>query len=151
MQFDTPLGSGESVQKEYEFSYSLILFFVKSRFWLTNKRLIARKPNVLLFIPIGQDEVTYPLRSIAGIKTRTEFKFLLLCVGVILLLVGFSAIRSFGFPLLLLGVANIISAFQTVIAVGSTGGGVVAYSHVPWEGTEAKKMINELNQLIADI
>ena len=60
MQLDTALGQDETVQKEYEFSYSLLLFFLKSHFWLTNKRLIVNAPNVFLFIPTGNDTVTYP-------------------------------------------------------------------------------------------
>lgn len=151
MELDTPLGQDETVRQEYEFSYSLLLFFLKSHFWLTNKRLIVSAPNVFLFIPTGKDTATYPLRTIGGIKTKTEFKFMSLLIGVILVLIGFSAIRSFGLLLLLFGAAAIVGSLQTVIVVGSAGGGVVTYSHLPWEAASAKKMINELNQLIADI
>jgi hypothetical protein len=151
MQLDTPLGQDESVRQEYEFSYSLLLFFLKSHFWLTNKRLIVNYPNVFLFIPTGNDTVTYPLRAIGGVKTKTEFKVVSLFIGVILLLIGISAIRSFGFLLILLAVPTIIGAFRTVIVVASVGTGTVAYSHLPWEAADAKKMISDLNQLIADI
>lgn len=151
MQLDVPLGQDETVQKEYEFSVSLILFFLKSHFWLTNKRLIVNAPNVFLFIPTGNDTVTYPLRNIGGVKTKTELKFMSLLGGVVLLLIGLSTIRSIGILLILFGASTIIGAFQTAIVVGSGSGGAVRYSYVPWEATEAKKMINELNQLIADI
>jgi hypothetical protein len=151
MQLDTALGQDETVQKEYEFSYSLLLFFLKSHFWLTNKRLIVNAPNVFLFIPTGNDTVTYPLRNIGGVKTKTELKFMSLLGGVVLLLIGLSAIRSIGILLILLGASTIIGAFRTSIGVGSGSGGLVLYSYLPWEAEDAKKMINELNQLIADI
>jgi hypothetical protein len=71
--------------------------------------------------------------------------------GVVLLLIGLSAIRSIGILLILFGASTIIGAFRTVISVVSSGSGAVGYSHLPWEAAEARKMINELNQLIVDI
>ncbi|MDF5706628.1 MAG: hypothetical protein PUP90_02830 [Nostoc sp. S4] len=151
MKLDTPLGQDETIQKEYEFSYSMLLFFLKSHFWLTNKRLIVNAPNVLLVIPTGNDTVTYPLRAIGGVRTKTELKFMSLLAGVVLLLIGLSLVQSIGILLILLGVPIIIGAFQTLIVVASAGTGVVPYSHLPWEAGNAKKMIKELNQLIAEI
>jgi hypothetical protein len=151
MELDTPLGQDENVLYQHAFSYSLLFFFLKSNFWLTNKRIIVNSPNILLFIPAGNNTVTYPLRSIGGVKTKTEFKFMSLVMGVVFLLVGFGAIKSFGFLLILLAIPSIVGAFQTVIAIVSGGSGAVTYSHVPWEAAEAKQMVNELNQLVAEI
>jgi hypothetical protein len=151
MELDTPLGQDEKIYYQHKFSYSLLFFFLKSHFWLTNKRIIVNSPNLLLFIPTGNHTITYPLRSIGGVTTKTQFKFMLLLIGVILLVIGWAMIRSVGFFLILLGISSVIGAFQTVIAIGSAGTGAVTYSHVPWEAAEAKKMINELNQLVADI
>jgi hypothetical protein len=103
-----------------------------------------------LFIPTGKKTVTYPLRAIGGFKTNTQFKYKYLIAGIVLLLIGFSSIKSFGFISILLGVISIIKAFETVIVVTSAGTGQIPYSHVPWEAKEAKKMIRELNQLIVD-
>ena len=151
MQLNTPLGQDEIIQKEYEFSYSLLLFFLKSHFCITNKRLIVNAPNVFFVIPTGNDTVTYPIRNIGGVKTKTEFKFLSLLVGVALLLIGFSDISPMGILLILIGAFSLIKAFQTVIVVTSSGTGAVTYSHLPWEAGDAKKMINELNQIIVEI
>lgn len=151
MNLDIQLGENETVRNEYKFSYSLLLFFLKLRFRLTNKRLIVNAPKVFLLIPTGNDTVTYPLRTIGSVTTKTEFKFLSLLGGVVLLLIGFSNLRSIGLLLLLLGVVSLVGAFRTVIAVVSGGAGAVTYSHLPWEAGKAKKMINQLNQLIADI
>ncbi|XZF65444.1 MAG: hypothetical protein ACSI46_12510 [Gloeotrichia echinulata DVL01] len=151
MQLDVSLGQDETVHKEYEFSFSLLLFFLKSHFWLTNKRLIVNAPNVFLFIPTGNDTVTYPLRNIGGVKTKTELKFMSLLGGTVILFIGLSTIRSIGILLILFGASTIIGAFRTSIAVGSSSGGAVLYSYLPWEATEAKKMINALNQLMVDI
>lgn len=151
MQLDVPLSQDEVIRQKYEFSYSLILFFLKSHFWITNKRLIVNYPNVFLVIPTGKDTVTYPIRAIGGIKTKTEFKFLSLLGGVILVVIGLSAIKSFGVLLLLFGAIIIVGAFRTVIIVTSGGSGSVGYSHLPWEAGDAKKMINELNLLLAEL
>jgi len=154
MKLDTPLAQDETVQKEYEFSYSLLLFFLKSHFWLTNKRLIVNAPNVFLFIPTGNNTVTYPIRHIGGVKTKTNLKFISLLIGVALLLIGLSSISSsagIGILLILLGIVFIIAAFQTVIVVVSSGTGEVIYSHLPWEAADAKKMINDLNLIVAEV
>ncbi|MBD0328169.1 MAG: hypothetical protein ICV68_17230, partial [Pyrinomonadaceae bacterium] len=146
MQINTALGQDETIQQEYHFSYSLLLFFLKSHFCITNKRLIVNYPNVFFVIPIGNSTVTYPLRNIGGVKTKTEFKFMSLLVGVALLLIGLSDLKSLGLFLILFGVCLVIGAFRTVIAVASSGTGAVTYSHLPWEAADAQKMINELNQ-----
>ena len=152
MTLSTPLGKEESIINEYVFSYSLPLFFLKSNFHVTNKRLIVDFPNVFLFFPTGSDTVTYPLRSITGVATKKQVKIFSLFLGVTFFLIGASAMSELGFLgllFLLLGIFFLLGAIRTVIAVAS--GGVVAYSCLPWESEKAKKMINELNQLIVDI
>lgn len=102
--------------------------------------------NVFIVIPTGKDTTTFPLRNLGGVKTKTQFKFWNLLGGVILVMIGLKY-----FIFLIFGAVLIVSAFQTVISVGAAGGGGTIYSYLPWEAASAKKMINELNQLIANI
>ena len=151
MQLDVPLGQDERVLQEYEFGYSIILFFLKSHFWLTNKRLIVNVPNVFMVIPTGKETVTYPLKNIAAVRTKTEFKFVSLLLGVVFLSVS-SNTGSWllGILLALFGVSLTIGAFQTLIMVVSSGGDAQEYSHPFWEAANVKKMINALNQIVAE-
>jgi len=159
VELDISLGQDERVYREYEFSRSFIfsLLKLKSHFWLTNKRLIVSTPNTfLLVIPTGKNTHTYPLRNIASIHIQTEFDFIYLLVGVLLVLLSIPFIffcigLLFGLPFLLYGINYMERAFQTTIAITSSSGGVMTYPCSRKEAMNAKRMVNELNQLIADI
>lgn len=149
MNINVPLGQDEKVITQYTFSYSPLLFFLKSHFWLTNKRVIVYAPNVLWIIPTGADTVTYPLRNIQSVQTRNKLNFILLGLGVMLILVGLSNFPNY-FIFLLVGILFIVNSFQAVIAVTS-GVTVTPYRLVPWEASIAKKLINELNQALVEV
>ncbi len=148
---DIQIAKNETVSNEYEFSYSLLLFFLSSHFWLTDKRLIINAPNVFLFIPTGKDTATYPLRQISSVKTKTEFKFASLAAGIFFLILGFSTLRyGIGLLFLVLGLGGIVGSFRSIILVISASAST-GYSYLPWQAADAKKMVNQLNLLIADL
>ena len=150
-KLDVQIGKNENISKEHEFSYSLLLFFLKSHFWLTDKRLIINAPNVFLFIPTGNDTVTYPLRQISSVITKTEFKFGSLVAGVFFLILGFATLRyGIGLLFLVMGLGGIVGSFRNVILVRSAGS-ATGYSYLPWQAADAKKMVNHLNLLVADL
>lgn len=152
MELDISLAQDESLLQEYEFSYSVLFFFLKSYFWLTNKRLIVNYPNIFFLFVTGRDTVTFPLRTIGGVRTYTDKNFFFLLFGGMLFFSGIGTLKEgFGFILFLMGVVLLMASFQAIISVGSAGTTGTLYSHVPWETAKAKKMINQLNQLIADI
>jgi len=75
MELNVELVKDEVVVSKYKLSYGLLLFFVKSHFWITNKRLIAHYPNLVAWIiPAGGTTVTYPLQLVRYlISTITAF------------------------------------------------------------------------------
>ena len=80
----------EHVVSECSLCYSILLFFIKSDLYLTNKRLIAHIPNVVLFVfPLGSNTLTYPLRNITAVTANTRFKFGRLALAAYLIIVGF--------------------------------------------------------------
>lgn len=151
-KLDIQISKNETLSKEYEFSYSLLLFFLKSHFWLTDKRLIINAPNVFVFIPTGNDTATYPLRQLTAVKTKTEFKFASLAAGIFFLVLGLSTLRyGIGLLFLVLGLGGIVGSFRNLIWVVSSGGTGTGYSYLPWQAADAKKMVNHLNMLLADL
>jgi len=152
MELDVSLGQDEGVYREYEFSPSLIFFLLnlKSHFWLTNKRLIVSTPNTFLFIPTGKNMYTYHLRNIGSVYTKTDFSFVHLLAGCISILLGLATL-SFGLLFILLGIWIGINSFQTVIFIHSSDNTGIEYSYLPWEATEATRMVNELNQVITEL
>jgi hypothetical protein len=145
-----PLGKNESVVSSYQLAYSLTLFFLKSEFSVTTKRFIAVVPNLFLIIPIGQQDVSYPLNNIATVACSTDLRVKKLLGGTFLVLVGISMKSFLGVLLLFLGIITAISSFQTIILIRNNSGARIVYSIAPWESDRARKIVDELNQSIAE-
>ncbi|MGJ3251893.1 MAG: hypothetical protein ACFE0J_12280 [Elainellaceae cyanobacterium] len=151
---NVPMGKDEKVLGECVLSYSILLFFIKSKFYLTNKRLIATIPNVILFIiPLGENTATYTLRNVSAITTVIKFKFFSLVLASIILLVGFSLLSQspVGIVLLLIGVVMAIESFVTQIRLQSAGNAGVSYRVAVWEKAKAQQFSNQVNQALADL
>jgi hypothetical protein len=143
------LGKEEQVVGEYAFSYSILLFFIKSKFYVTNKRFVAQVPNITLFvIPVGANTTTFPLRSIGAIRSRTKFLFLRLLIAAIVVFIGFGLLTQspLGLIMLLFGVVLGIDSFPCLINVES-----IWYRIAIWEKAAAQQLINEVNQTVADM
>jgi hypothetical protein len=144
------LGRNESVVSNYQLAYSLILFFLKSQFSVTNKRLIAVVPNLFLIVPVGQQDVSYPLNNIATVACSTNLNVKKLLGGTILALVGVSMKSFLGIIILLFGIIIAVSGFETVILIRNNSGARIVYSIAPWESDRAREIVDDLNQVIAE-
>ena len=139
----------ETTVCEKSFMYSLIYFFIKSKFTLTNKRLVADVPNLTLFIPVGSNNVTYPLKNISGVALNTRFKILMFLFGCFL---GLAAIG--GAPTLIcifISFLLIVNAFQTEIVITNSAGHNMPYPVNALNKKEAQDFINQVNNTIANI
>jgi hypothetical protein len=148
------LGKEEEVIGEYAFSYSIVLFFIKSKFYVTNKRFVAHIPNVILFvIPVGANTVTYPLKNIGAIRSRMKLRFFKLLIAAILVFSGLGLLTQspLGLIMLLLGVVAGIESFPCLINVETSGAGGLWYQIAIWEKAAAQQLVNEVNQTIADM
>jgi len=143
------LGKDETIVSKNILSFSVILFFIKSSFEITNKRLVGQIPNLLWIFPVGKNTVTYPLKSISGVRIDNRFSFKKLIVGIILVLIGLSKLSSL-FIILLLGIFILISSFEIFFVIQNTAGATMKYAVSPLEKAKAQQLINELNQIIVD-
>ncbi|MHC5937951.1 hypothetical protein [Nostoc sp.] len=148
------LGQDEQVIAECLFPYSILLFFIKYKVCITNKRFIARIPNVVLFvIPLGTNLITFPLRNISTIITRTEYKLGGFFLAGILILFGFGNFTKslFGFIAFICGIILAISSFQTLIRVEASSATPLRCPIAVWEKEKALKFTNEINQAITEL
>ena len=143
------LGKDETIVSKNILSFSVILFFIKSSFEITNKRLVGQIPNLLWIFPVGKNTVTYPLKSVSGVRIDNRFSFKKLIVGIILVLIGLSKLSSL-FIILLLGIFILISSFEIFFVIQNTAGATMKYAVSPLEKAKAQQLINELNQIIVD-
>ncbi|SFD46584.1 hypothetical protein [Clostridium uliginosum] len=143
------LGKDEKIVSKNLLSFSLILFFIKSSFEITNKRLVGQVPNLLWIFPIGKNTVTYPLKNIAGVRLDNKFSLKRFIIGLILIFIGLSNFSSL-FIVFIIGIFVLISTFEIFFVVQNTAGATMSYAVSPLEKAQAQQLINELNQIIAD-
>ena len=147
------LGQDEQVIAESSFSYSILLFFIKWKVCVTNKRFIARIPNVVLMvIPLGANSITFPLRNVSTISTTTEYKlWSFFCAGI-LLFSGFGHFNFLlGFIAFILGIILVIASFQILIRIESSSATRIKCQIAVWEKEKALEFTNKINQAIVDI
>lgn len=148
-----PLGKDETVLVEQNLTHSVVLFFLKSTFQLTSKRLIIRIPNVvLLFFPLGSKVETYPLRNVSSVVSVFRLKFVKLVFGIFGVIVGLSLLSepAIGVLVLLLGALMAVDSLVLGIVVRAAGGEISAYRLALWQKDLADRLVNQINQAIAD-
>jgi len=68
-----------------------MFFWLKASYLLTDKRLTGTEPNVILgFVPLGEEQVNQPLKTIASVNSGTKFLFKKFIVGMVLAIIGFT-------------------------------------------------------------
>ncbi|MEH1982542.1 hypothetical protein [Nostoc sp.] len=148
------LGQDEQVIAESSFCYSILLFFINYKVYVTNKRFIARIPNVVLFvIPLGTNLITFPLRNISTIITRTEYKLGGFFWAGILVFLGFGNLTKsiFGLIVFICGIILAIASFQTLIRVEASSATPLRCPIAVWEKEKALKFTNEINQAVTEL
>jgi hypothetical protein len=147
------LAPGETLSATGEFRVSNILFFLHWRMAVTNRRLIGRTPNTILgIIPLGSNQVSYPLPNIAGVATRRAYSVFSLIVGLFLLLGGLSSLgysATGGFLLTLLGLLILASTIRASIQVTNSGGQKIAHGIAISDRSTAQGFVNAVNTTIA--
>ena len=143
------LGKDETIVSKNILSFSLILFFIKSSFEITNKRLVGQIPNLIWIFPMGKNMVTYPLKNISGVRIDNKFSLKRFIIGIILILIGLSKLSSL-FIVFLIGIFVFISGFEVFFVIQNTAGATMKYAVSPLEKAKAQQLINELNQIIVD-
>ena len=148
----TILGKDEQKIKEATFTANLILFWLKANYVLTNKRVTGHTPNTLLgLIPLGKVQIAQPLKTIASVTSSTKFSFKRLLISLILVIVGFALITSFGVILLLLGAINILNCYTATFVITNNAGQSVGYEISILEKSKVIEFVNEVNTVIADL
>jgi hypothetical protein len=125
--------------------------FAKSRFVLTNKRLIvhARRTFLGLFA-LGTSDTTYPLANVASVALATQFRlglFLLALLGLILGVVGLA--HGWGLVLLLLGLWFGVLSFGAGIAVTNNAGQRITHGVWFYGRSAAQAFVQQINAAIA--
>ena len=118
------LAVGETEIASVSVRPSPLLFWLKVNLHASEKRIVGRTPNTFMgVIPVGSENVMFPLKQVAGLTVSTRVKPIRLIIGVLFFLVGLSSFAKGGFILALLGAALVVAAMQAVLVIQNTGGG----------------------------
>jgi hypothetical protein len=146
------LSKDEAKIKETAFTANLLLFWLKANYILTNKRITGDTPNTFLgIIPLGKAQISQPLKTISSVASSTKFAFKRLLIGVILVMVGLSFIKSFGVLLVIFGAVNILNCYTATFVITNNGGTSTGYEISILEKSKVTQFVNEVNSSIADL
>lgn len=150
------LGKDEKIVCERNFKPSLIFFWLKANYVLTDKRLTGSQPNVIFNIfPLGKEQVNQPLKTIASVNSGTKFFFKKFLVGLGLAILGWYLIRddstAGGIIFLLWGLYVLLNSYMSTFIIMNTGGQKVGYSLSWIEKSKVQQFVNDINTVIADL
>ena len=151
----TILGKDEQIIREDVFTANLILFWLKAKYCLTNKRVTGHTPNTFLaVIPLGKAQVAQPLKTIASVTSSTKFHFLRLLLGLILVIGGCFLLGPspiIGIILIILGLVNILNCYTATFVITNNAGQSTGYNISILEKSKVQNFVNEVNTVIADL
>ncbi|MEK6456139.1 hypothetical protein [Caldifermentibacillus hisashii] len=111
--------------KEFEFSTSLLFFWVKGKVEVDNRFVKTKLSNTLLgFIPAGKDQQSIPLKNISGAMLSTKYFIKPIIIGLILFFIGLGSLSDsfiLGLILLVLGIGVAGSGIQTILNIEKSG------------------------------
>ncbi|QPC47632.1 hypothetical protein [Mangrovibacillus cuniculi] len=149
------LGKDEIINKSQNFTTNLALFWLKTDLSLTNKRVIGYQPNTLLgVIPLGRNEVSFPLKNIASVSVSTKLHFVRLLVGLFFV---FSALGSIGnsflgaLLFLAIGLIPLLNSFTSKMTITNNAGQPVSMEISILEKDKVQNFVNDVNISISEV
>lgn len=125
-QTDINLTPGEKGLYSVSFRPNLVLFWLRSTFLVTNRRIAVKTPNTILgVIPLGFEERSMPMGSVAGVNASVTVKPLRLILFLFLAIMFFVAASESGF-FIVLGLICLALAANSILAaleITNNGGG----------------------------
>ncbi len=150
-----PLSKDEQLVNEETFTTNLLLFWLKTNFALTTKRVMGNAPNTLMgIIPLGKNEITYPLKNIAGVASSTKFHFLRLIIGIFLVPISLSILTSsflLAIVLLLLGALALLNCYTSTLVITNNAGQAPVVEVSILDKGKVQSFVNVINSKIADL
>lgn len=137
-----------------EYIENLLFFWIKGKIYFENNILKLENPHYILgIIPTGRRKKNVPVNQISSVETDFKLSFKTLIWGLLLLLFGFSGLGQdgaavIGLIFMVLGAAQIASAFQSVVKITLTSGEEVPNEFVIFERAKAEQAEENINQLI---
>jgi len=152
---DFVLGKEESVIKESSFRPNLVLSWLRSEMAVTNKRVLGSSRNTLLgLIPLGKNEISYPLKNISSVSISSKFYISRFLIGLILVIIGLSSIgNSFlaGLFFIIIGALPLANSFVSRLVISPNSGNPTRLDVTFLDKETIQSFSNEVNVTITEI
>jgi hypothetical protein len=148
------LGKEEEIRSSDSFITNLFFGWLKTKIILTNKRVVAAKPNTLLkAIPFGMDEVSHHIKNIASVRVSTKFHFIRFLCAVVLILLSIQLMtQTFaGFFVWMIGFYFLLNSYTSTLVITNNGSGKYVVELSILEKNKIKELVNEVNDVITDV
>ncbi len=146
---NTVLLKDEKEIKKTAFATNLLLFWLKADFTLTNKRVLWKAPNTLLgLIPLGKNNLSQPLNTIASVFSSTKFYFKRFILAIIFLVIAYSMSNIL---FLILGVVNLLNSYTATLVINNNGGKSLWCEVSIIDKSKVEAFVNEVNVQMADL
>lgn len=137
----------------FDFSVSLLFFWIKGHLEVDGRFIKTRIPNfVLWFIPLGAEEETVPLKNVSNLRISTKYRLFPLTLGAIFVLSGLGSLGASFFGALifmLIGVGIFGTGIQKTLSFDKSGATQVI--SVPfYEGQTLVEMKNKIISALSD-
>ncbi len=149
---DAVLAKDESIKDSGDFLISNIWIYLKLKLTVTNKRLVGQRPNTLLgFIPVGTENISYPLSNIAAVQTSTRVSMSYLILGLLFVLAGLGVgVDKGGWFLIVVGALLLLGSYQAQLNVQNSGGGTIRHRISVFNKSSAQAFAQKINTIIAE-
>jgi len=149
------LGKEEGVIKESVFRPNLVLSWLRSEMTITNKRVLGFSRNTLLgVIPLGKNEISFPLKNISSVSVSSKFYISRFIIGLILVLIGLSSIADSFFSGLLfifVGALPLANSFVSRLIISPNSGNPTKLDVTFLDKDTIQSFSNQVNVTITEI
>lgn len=154
---DIMLAPGEQGLYSKTMKPNIVLFWLRTTMMVTNKRIAVKEPNTILgIIPLGFEERSMPMGSVAGVTSSFKVRTGRLIVGVLLTLLFLTMLGSsesagsafLSFILTVLGVTLVLASLVSTMKVTNNGGGESEVSVSFLDKAAMEDFKNKANEII---
>ena len=147
------LGKDENVIREDVFTTNLALFWLKSNFSLTNKRVTGQSPNTLFgLIPLGKHDIAQPLKNITSIACSTKFYIGRLVLGLFLIFIGIAIQNIYSLIILILpGLILLLNSYTTTMQIASNNVSAQTFEISILEKAKVESFVTQMNTTVSEL
>lgn len=137
----------EEIVDNTSFASSITTAYISTEVSITNKRLIAHFPKIVLWLfPLWFETVTMNLKQISSVKIDVQYAIMRIIIAIVAIIVGLNSSWIF----FLIWLFFLSSGISVYTVVQGSGWSTEYIPVVFWQKSLANKFVKKLNETIAN-